>query len=110
MTAITITVVLLVAYFSATNAAKAREQAGAGTGPDGKKKKPSIPSIEELGVQPTDAEAEALLASEAAGRVGAAMSSSPSTGGWAFWGQGAPQAATNGLQGGKRIGSEGEDE
>ncbi|GAA5881230.1 hypothetical protein JCM3774_000660 [Rhodotorula dairenensis] len=110
MTAITITVVLLVAYFSATNAAKAREQAGAGMGPDGKKKKkPSIPSIEELGVQPTDAEAEALLASEAAGRTGGSLSSTG--GGWAFWGQGAPAQATgSGLQGGKRIGSEGEDE
>lgn len=107
MTAITITVVLLVAYFSATKSGKAGEQAEAGAvGPDGKKKKKGgsnggIPSIEELGVQPTDAEAEALLlANEAAAGRG---------GGWTFWGQ-PPTATGNGVLGGKRIGSEGEDE
>lgn len=113
MTAITITVVLLVAYFSATKSGKAGEQAdGSGAlGPDGKKKKfkggsnGGIPSIEELGVQPTDAEAEALLASEAAGRVGGGGGGVG--GGWAFWGQ---QPTGNGVSGGKRIGSEGEDE
>jgi hypothetical protein len=112
MTAITITVVLLVAYFSATKSGKAGEQAdGSGSlGPDGKKKKfkggsnGGIPSIEELGVQPTDAEAEALLLANEAAAGGR---------GWAFWGQQQqpPTAMGNGVLGtGKRIGSEGEDE
>ena len=112
MTAITITVVLLVAYFSATKSGKAGEQAdGSGSlGPDGKKKKfkggsnGGIPSIEELGVQPTDAEAEALLLANEAAAGGRGL---------ALWGQQQqpPTATGNGVLGtGKRIGSEGEDE
>ncbi|GAA5983710.1 hypothetical protein JCM10908_000389 [Rhodotorula pacifica] len=111
MTAITITVVLLVAYFSATKSSRSGDKSSSkngssgGHGGEGEGGKKKLPSIEDLGVQPTDAEAEALLGSLAVG-----AGEPRGGGGWSsFWGHQAQQPAYD-VSGGKRIASEGEDE